>query len=67
MLARDYSYVGSKEFIVEAWGTDETVGEIGSIGSDQDAAITISDKTGNVQVASKDFAATLFSCLPCSV
>lgn len=52
MLARDYSYVGSKESIAEAWATKEIVEEVGSIGSDQDDAITISDKNGKVQVKS---------------
>eukprot|EP00903_Cladosiphon_okamuranus_P021088 g19371.t1 len=50
MLARDYTYVGSKGSIVEAWATEETGGGVGSIGSGQDGAITISDKGGNVQI-----------------
>lgn len=50
MLARDYTNVGSKGFILEAWTTEEIVGDIGSIGSAQDGAITISDKSGTVQV-----------------
>lgn len=51
MLARDYSHVGSKGSIVEAWKIQDIVGRIGSVGSDRDGAIAISDTLGNVQVS----------------
>lgn len=50
MLARDYTDVGREGSILEQWATEKMVGDIGSIGSDEGDAITISNKSGNVQV-----------------
>lgn len=48
MLARDYSSVGSKGSFIGTWGTKDFVVKLGSVGTDHDGAVSISDTVGNV-------------------